>query len=209
MHPNPAFHTQSDDKNLNYARERAFGVLAVSGPDGPLLSHLPFLLSDDGKTLALHLVRSNPIARALKETELDAKIAISGPDSYVSPDWYGVKDQVPTWNYVAVHLTGRLALRPQDELHALLDRQSAFFEERLLPKTPWTSDKMTKGMMERMMRAIVPCRMQITDVDGTWKLNQNKPDAVRRAAADRVEAYGQGTDLAVLSALMHAADGTQ
>lgn len=207
MHPNPIFHTQEVATNLAYARDRAFGVLAVSGADGPWMSHIPFLLDEDGATVWLHLLRSNPIARGLKDEALPARIAVSGPDSYISPDWYEVIDQVPTWNYVAVHLTGVLELRPQDELHALLDRQTALFEDRLLPKTPWTTSKMSEGVMDRMMRAIVPCRMAITGVDGTWKLNQNKPDVVRLRAADHVEAYGQGTDLSVLAALMRGTDG--
>lgn len=207
MHPNPVFHTHDAAANLAYARDRAFGILAVSGAEAPWMSHIPFLLDEDGQTLWLHLLRSNPIARALKDDALPARIAVTGPDSYVSPDWYGVIDQVPTWNYIAVHLTGTLTLRPDEELHGLLDRQSAFFEDRLLPKPPWTTSKMSDGVMDRMMRAIVPCRMAVTAVEGTWKLNQNKPEAVRHRAADHVEAYGQGTDLAVLAALMRGANG--
>ncbi len=206
MHPNPIFHDATAQRNLAFARERAFGVLAVNGPEGPLQSHVPFLLSDDGKMIDLHLVRSNPIARMLKEPR-PARIAVSGPDSYVSPDWYLVDDQVPTWNYVAVHLTGTLEARPQDELHAMLDRQSAHFEDQLQPKTPWTTDKMTPDVMQRMMRQIVPCRMQVHEVDGTWKLSQNKPDEVRMRAADGVEAYGLGQELRVLAALMRGAQG--
>ncbi|QBF34028.1 FMN-binding negative transcriptional regulator [Thalassococcus sp. S3] len=204
MHPNPVFHTQEAAENLAFARDRAFGVLAVEAEGAPMLSHVPFLIDEDGAWLHLHLVRSNPIARALLEP-LRARVAVSGPDSYVSPDWYGAEDQVPTWNYVAVHLTGTLEKRPQEDLHALLDRQAAFFEERLLPKAPWTSDKMSDGVMEKMMRMIVPCRMRIEDVQGTWKLNQNKPDDVRLRAADHVEGYGIGTDLAALAALMRGA----
>ncbi len=206
MHPNPVFHTQTDQTNLAYARDRAFGLLAVNGADGPLLSHVPFLLDEDGQTLWLHLVRSNPIARALKEPQA-AKIAVQGPDSYISPDWYGVQDQVPTWNYIAVHLTGTLELRPQEELHGILDRQSKHFEDQLLPKTPWTTDKMAEGVMERMMRAIVPGRMRVTAVDGTWKLNQNKADDVRMRAADSVDESGIGTALSELADLMRGADG--
>lgn len=208
MHPNPVFHTQEAQTNLAYARERAFGLLAVCGDDGPLLAHVPFLLDEDGETAWLHLLRSNPVAQTLKSPR-GAKIAVSGPDSYVSPDWYGVPDQVPTWNYVAVHLTGTLELCPAEELHALLDRQSKLFEDRLAPKKPWTTDKMSAGVMERMMRSIVPCRMTVTQVDGTWKLNQNKPDEVRLRAADHVAAYGQGVDIAVLSGLMRAVDGQE
>jgi transcriptional regulator len=207
MHPNPAFHTHSKDANLAFARGRAFGILAVNGETAPLLSHVPFLLDDDGETLWLHLVRSNPIVRALRQPQL-AKLAVSGPDSYVSPDWYGVPDQVPTWNYIAVHLTGILELCPEEDLHGILDRESKLFEDRLLPKSPWTSSKMSEGVMERMMRAIVPCRMRVGDVDGTWKLNQNKADEVRLRAADRIEASGLGAGLSDLARFMrHANDG--
>ena len=136
MHPNQVYQTADTQRNLDFARERAFGVLTVSGEDGPEISHIPFVLSEAGKTLDLHLVRSNPIARLLT-TPLKAKIVISGGDSYISPDWYEVDDQVPTWNYVAVHLTGILELRPQEEIRELLDRQTSFFEEQLRPKEPW------------------------------------------------------------------------
>jgi len=201
MHPNPIFHDADATRNLDYARARGFGVLAANGPDGPLMSHVPFLLNAGGTHADLHLLRSNPIARAL-QAPLQVRIAVSGPDTYVSPDWYGVADQVPTWNYIAVHLTGTLDLRPQDDLHALLDRQSAFYEDRLLPKPPWTTAKMTPEVMQKMMRMIVPCRFTVTGVDGTWKLNQNKPDAVRLRAAEHVAAYGFGTETAIIAAMM-------
>jgi transcriptional regulator len=201
MHPNPVYHDADQAQNLSFARDRAFGVLAVAAGDFPMLAHVPFLLSDSGAVADLHLVRSNPIARALKEP-LSARIAVSGPDSYISPDWYGVTDQVPTWNYVAVHLTGTLELRPQDELRDLLDRQSAMYEDRLLPKPPWKTSKMTGAILDKMMRMIVPCRMAITGVDGTWKLGQNKPEAVRVGAAEHAKTYGFGSETGLLAALM-------
>ena len=197
MHPNPAFRQTPEDRNLAFARERGFGVLALAG-DEPLLSHVPFLLAEDGSHADLHLVRSNPIARAGGGT---AVIAVSGPDGYVSPDWYEVPDQVPTWNYVAVHLCGVLEPLPPDVLSDLIDRQSAFFEDRLHPKPPWTSAKMSDGVKEKMMRAILPFRLTIESFDGTWKLNQNKDDAVRLAAAERIES-GVGVELAALADLM-------
>ncbi|MEP2029814.1 MAG: FMN-binding negative transcriptional regulator [Paracoccaceae bacterium] len=206
MHPNPAFHTADNEMNLAYARDRSFGVLAVTGPDGPLISHVPFLVSDDGTEVNLHLVRSNPIARFLK-SPLSARIAVAGPDSYISPDWYEIEDQVPTWNYVAVHLTGTLERRPQEELRVLIEAQSALFEERLLPKKPWATAKMQPEALQKMMRMIVPCRMQIDSINGTWKLNQNKPDQARLRAADFVDAYGIGQEVRILAGLMRGANG--
>jgi len=205
MHPNQLFHTHYDSENLAFARDRGFGVLAVAARDGaPMLSHVPFVLAEDGKLADLHLVRSNPIARALDEP-LPARIAVSGPDSYVSPDWYGVDDQVPTWNYVAVHLTGTLERRPDSELRGSLNRLSDLFETRLAPKTPWRADKLDRGVLDKLMRAIVPFRLNVTGIDGTWKLGQNKTDPVRNRAAEHVEAFGIGSEANVLAALMRGA----
>ncbi|MES0862153.1 FMN-binding negative transcriptional regulator [Ruegeria sp. SCPT10] len=200
MHPNPAFRAEDRARHITFARDRGFGVLAVSGDAAPIMSHVPFLLDETGELAELHLVRSNPIVRLLKEPRT-VRIAVTGPDAYISPDWYGVDDQVPTWNYVAVHLIGRLELRPQEELLDLLNRQSAFYEQKLLPKPPWVTGKMSEDALTRMMRMIVPCRMQVEDIQGTWKLGQNKPDEVRRAAADQVAA-GFGAETDQLAALM-------
>ena len=198
MHPNPVYRKETEERHLAFARTRASGTLAVNAEPAPLLSHVPFLLTGDGTEAQLHLVRSNPIARL---APTPAVIAVTGPDGYVSPDWYGVPDQVPTSNYVAVHLRGRLEPLPAETMHDLLDRQSAHFETMLLPKTPWTTAKMNPDVMERMMRAILPFRLVIETVDGTWKLSQNKTQAVRLAAADRIET-GAGQELAALAALM-------
>ncbi len=206
MHPNPIFHDQDAVTNINFARSRSFGILAVNGDAGPVMAHVPFLIDENAEWLHLHLVRSNPIARALKEP-LRARIAVSGADSYVSPDWYEIADQVPTWNYVAVHLTGTLELRPQAEIRDLLDRQSKHFEDQLEPKPPWKTDKMTPEVLDKMMRQIVPCRMKIEGIDGTWKLGQNKPDDVRLRAADHMNAFGIGMETHILAALMRGAGG--
>ncbi len=200
MHPNPAFRQTPGDSNLDFARARGFGILSVNGADGPLAAHIPFLISQDGTTADLHLARSNPIARA--GLPAPALLAVSGPDAYVSPDWYGIPDQVPTWNYVAVHLRGRLDPLPSDALRDHADALAARFEAELLPKRPWLSSKMADGLMERMMRMILPFRLTISGIEGTWKLNQNKPPEARRAAAAALAAHGGEPPSTALARLM-------
>jgi transcriptional regulator len=196
MHSNPAFHDHSDAENLAFAAQRGFGTLMVNGADGPLASHVPFLI--EGAQITLHLTRSNPICRA--GIDQPALLAVTGPDGYISPDWYGADDQVPTWNYVAVHIRGVLSPLPPESLHEHLVTLSARFESDLAPKKPWTIDKMSDGVMDRMMRMILPYRMTIASVDGTWKLNQNKPESQRMGAADALEQHGA----AALATLMRA-----
>ena len=204
MHPNPAFRQTPEARNLAFARARGFGILTVNGAEGPLLAHVPFLISADGTMADLHLARSNAIARSALPAP--AVVAVSGPDAYISPDWYGLDDQVPTWNYVAVHLRGTLAPLPADRLRDHADALSARFEAGLLPKTPWVSSKMTDGVMDRMMRMILPFRLTLTGIDGTWKLNQNKPAEARLAAADALAARGGEPDTTALARLMRQAD---
>ncbi|WP_456391283.1 FMN-binding negative transcriptional regulator [Profundibacter sp.] len=203
MHPNPVFRRTPDQTNLGFARDRGFGILSVNGNDAPLMAHIPFALSEDGKSADLHLLRSNPITRALGQPKR-AVLAVSGPDSYISPDWYGVEDQVPTWNYIAVHLRGTLTQLPADALRASIDTLAAQFEDRLLPKTPWSNDKMPPEALDKMMRMIVPFRFDVETVEGSWKLGQNKPEAARTSAAKHLQAYGIGQETTLLAALMLA-----
>ena len=171
MHPNPAFRQELETHALDFAAERGFGTLTVAGPDGVLAAHVPFLLEDG--VVAAHLMRSNPLARHLARGPAAALLIVSGPDGYISPDWYGEPDRVPTWNYLAVHLRGRLRLIDEARLRAHLDRLAANFEARLAPKAPWKSDKMTPDVLARLLRQIVPVEMTDASVDSTFKLNQN------------------------------------
>jgi len=129
---------------------------------------------------------------------------VSGPHSYISPDWYNITDQVPTWNYVAVHLTGMLSPLPETSLPDVLERLSDNFEEQLLPKPVWKQSKMDQDALERMMRMIRPYRFTVQDVQGTWKLAQNKSDEARLAAADQVAQHDIGVETEALAALMQS-----
>lgn len=211
MHPNPAFRKAPQPRNIAFAQARGFGTLAVAvavggavgGADGgaPLMSHIPFLLNDAGTEAQFHLARSNPIARACTDA-LPARLAVTGPHGYISPDWYDMDDQVPTWNYIAVHLTGRIEPRPVEALPDHLAALSAHFEAGLAPKPVWRMDKLTDDMRHRLLRMILPFRMDVTAIDGTWKLSQNKPDSARLAAARQLSGSPHGDRLDDLARLM-------
>ena len=138
----------------------------------------------------------------MPDVPIHARLVVHGPHSYVSPDWYGIENQVPTWNYVAVHLTGEVEPLSADKLRDILERQSAYHESGLAPKPPWTVEKMDPDVLNKLMRQIVPYQMKVSDIQGTWKLNQNKPVSARMQAADEVRKYGQGQEMELLSSFM-------
>lgn len=183
MHPNPIFRREPAEAALARACARGFGVLAVNaarGDEGPLCAHVPFVVVDG--VVGMHLAVANPILGVLAAGPVPAVLIVSGPDAYISPDWYGpdLPDQVPTWNYLATHLRGELRLLDDAALPSHLAALSAEFESRLLPKAPWTMDKMSAAGLARMQRQIRPVALFLERVESTVKLSQNKATAIRQ-----------------------------
>jgi transcriptional regulator len=184
MHPNPSFRNTSGGHSWELVSQTSFGTLVQSTSGLPVISHVPFLLSACRSYIELHLVRSNPMARVEVGQAVPTTLIVNGPDGYISPDWYGIDAQVPTWNYVAVHVTGQLVRLDDDALEPLLARLSDQFERQLHPKPIWTMEKMTDDVKMKMMRQILPFKFEIFELHSTWKLGQNKPEQARLDAAD-------------------------
>src|SRR5271168_2808677 len=181
----PPFFKQDHAASLAFAEERGFGTVCAWNGTRPIASSLPFYLNsaDDGTVEVLfHVARQNPLAN-LADGTTSWLLAVNGPDAYVSADWYVSPDQVPTWLYQSVHLTGPVRKLPEHELGTHLDALSAKFEGWLAPKPPWTSSKMTAARLEALKKAIVGLVMTVEEIEGSFKLNQHKSDADHAAVA--------------------------
>lgn len=186
MHPNPAF--RHDDRALLEAliAEIGFGMVFATTPDGPRVGHVPLLYTGDG-AVQFHLARGNALTRHIDGKT--ALVVINGPDGYVSPRWYADAAQVPTWNYVALELEGRVRRMNQDGLTALLEGLSAANEARI-PGAAWTMGKTPEDALRRMMAAIVGFELEILGWRPTFKLSQNKSADERARVADGLAAHG-------------------
>lgn len=172
--------------SLAFAEARGFGTVCAWDGSKPIASALPFVIdhaADGTPRLAFHVARHNPLAK-LADGRASWLMAVMGADAYVSPDWYVSPDQVPTWLYQAVHLTGPVRTMTEAELGAHVDDLSAKFENRLAPKPPWKSSKMTAGRLDAMKKAIVGLVMTVQDIEGSFKLNQHKSEADFAAIAN-------------------------
>jgi transcriptional regulator len=175
MHPNRAFAWEDGEAMLAFVADIAFCTICA---DGPVLVHAPVIVAAPDR-LRFHVSRGNRAA------PLDGKRAIVsclGPEAYISPDWYGLADQVPTWNYVVVEAEGPLRRLDEGELAQLLDDLSAAHEARLAPKPAWTRAKMAPGRFEAMLNAIAGYELTIEALRGTRKLGQHKPAQAEAAA---------------------------
>jgi transcriptional regulator len=189
MYTPPMFKTERA-ASLAFAEARGFGTACAFDGSRPIASLMPFYIThaDDGTPqAAFHLARGNPLIR-LADGKTPWLLAVSGADAYVSADWYLSPDQVPTWLYQAVHLTGPVRRLSDEELTVQIDTLSAKFENWLAPKKPWTSAKLTPSRLEAMKKAIVGLVMTVVDVEGSFKLNQHKSEADYAAVAGALAA---------------------
>ncbi|MHC2619677.1 transcriptional regulator [Bradyrhizobium huanghuaihaiense] len=171
---------------LEFAGQRGFGVVVAADERGPRASHVPFVLNRrDGRAIVqIHLTAKNPLV-PLADGARRFLLIVAGDDAYVSNDWYASQDNVSTWLYEAVHLSGVAHLREMGENRGHGDALLAVAEARL-PKAPWDLARMEPEKRESMLAAIRVIDLLVDTVEGQAKLNQHKSDADHVAIAGRL-----------------------
>ena len=180
---------------------RPFATIGVVVESRVVLAYAPVVLDAGGAlgTVRFHLAKNNPVAAVADGAPM--QISFMGPDAYVSPDWYVSQGLVPTWNYMAVEGEGWARVLPDLELQALLVDLSAEQERQLLPKKPWTVDKLTADRRAALTNAIVGFSVMFEKLEGKFKLSQDKkPEDIEGVIAG-LEARGDAASLAVAKAM--------
>ncbi len=181
MYSPPEFVIEQRPALLEFVRANAFGQL-ISLVDGqPVVTHLPFAVDADSGLLLAHLARANPQWRALDGESV--LVTFQGPHAYVSPTWYAGPG-VPTWNYQVVHIRGRCRVFDDSaRLAALLASLSQTYEAGR--DQPWNGD-----YDPRLLKGIVGLEIAIDDMQGKFKLSQNRPPEDRQRVAVELRAAG-------------------
>ncbi len=185
MYVPPAFKTDRTAA-LSFTAARGFGLVIACAAEGPTASPLPFRLdytADGTPRASFHVAKGNPLA-ALASQGSRWLLAVMGGDAYVSPIWYASPDQVPTWLYESVHLSGPVQVMDAATLKQHLVDLSEQFETPSADGATWTPATLTPGRHEALAKAIVGIEMSIDAVQGSFKLNQHKSDADQVAVAD-------------------------
>lgn len=199
MYIPPAFRLDDRAATLAVMRENAFAILVAHSAEGIEITHLPLMVEQRGEDLVIrgHVARANPIV-GLIESGAAATAVFSGPHAYISPDWYASEDQVPTWNYIAVHASGRLKAVPAPEdTTGLLADLSAEHETPLAPKKPWTHHKMREGLMGRMIKGVLAFELPVERLEAKSKMSQNKKPEDIAGAVDGLRGRGDAGNVTV------------
>jgi transcriptional regulator len=199
MHPNSRFAWDDAEAMRAFVDRTGFGQIIIIADGKPASAQAPLVIAPDG-SVRFHLSRANRLTRLLDGAEVLTSVV--GTHFYVSPDWYGSDDQVPTWNYRMVEIEGFARRLDEAELRDLLDRLSAAQEKQLAPKPAWTSAKMDQRKLDMMLHAIAGFSIESPRLSGAIKMGQNKLEAERRGAIAALRALGRDAEADEMAALL-------
>jgi transcriptional regulator len=163
------FQNHNAEEISAFIRHNSFGIL-VSQSDKLLATHIPLELSDDGTKVSGHLSKANPQWKSFTETK-EVLAIFNGPHAYVSSSWYD-HENVPTWNYIAVHVYGTIKVIEGEPLRLALKNIMHKYEQH--EKNPRAIEDLSAEYLDRAIKGIVGFEITITSIEATYKLSQNR-----------------------------------
>jgi transcriptional regulator len=190
MRPNPQFALHDTDEIRRLILENPWATLVTNTSRGLVASHYPVLVDESGDELSIvtHLGRPDEQVHELPQHEL--LVIVQGAHGYISSSWYGERMDVPTWNFITVHLSGKPELLGGAENLAVLTRLVDHFEDRV--ETPRRLDGTPADLdnARRVSRGTVGVRLTPARIVAKRKMSQNKPPEIVRRVIDELEGDG-------------------
>lgn len=172
MYIPPKYRNSNLDEVRSFVQDNAFGILISKGSTFPLATHIPLEIDkdEDGSDILVgHVAKANPQWKTF-ETQPEVLAIFNGPHTYISSSWYQ-EEEVPTWNYIAVHIKGTLKVLPEEavlaSLHNLVNKYEKDSENPLN-----LNDLSTKTM--RQIKGIVGFKITIDEIHAAYKLSQGR-----------------------------------
>ena len=184
-------------------REYSFAALITQREGVPFATHLPFMLDAErgpNGTLLAHMARANPQWHDFASAQ-EVLVIFQGPHAYISPSWYEVELSVPTWNYAVAHAYGLPRLiEDQEKLYDLLKILIQTHEAQF--ENPWPF-QLSDDYLKKMMRGIVGFEIEITRLEGKFKLSQNRSETERENV---IAALQESPDTLAVAEFMRSVD---
>lgn len=187
----PPYYKENDEQKLiEFMQAYNFATLISTNNSNICATHLPFVIEKRGEKLILvcHMAKANPQWEAFTQNEV--LVIFQGPHAYISPTHYEKQQNVPTWNYIAVHAKGKTKIISEpSEVIALMEKTINHFEKGFYEQWKSLSPEYVNGML----KAIVGFEIEVTKLEGKFKLSQNK---TKNEQKNIVDSLGKSEDTA-------------
>ncbi|MED1125761.1 MULTISPECIES: FMN-binding negative transcriptional regulator [Bacillus] len=193
------FKVENVDEILDFVQKNSFGTIVTTEQGKPIATHLPlgFNKKGDDYYITGHVSFGNLQWRTF-ETCQDVLVMFQGPHAYISSSWYG-HEEVPTWNYQAIHIYGQASILERDELIEELTIMMGKYEKHRENPILW--DNLSPQLLERQLKAIVGFKIKVEEIQAAYKLSQNRNDTDYMNIIDQLQNEGD-THAEQLAAVM-------
>ena len=165
------FKIDDDEVIYDFIEKYSFATLFSQHNGEPYATHLPLMLNKSEHALYGHFALPN---EQWKDAEDQQVLAVfQGPHCYISPSWYETMKAVPTWNYVSIHVYGKLEIIEDEK--AIFDSLNDLVNKYEEPDSPYKLNDVDPSFFEGMRKGIVAFRIKITKMEAKAKLSQNHP----------------------------------
>lgn len=180
----PKHFKETDEQEIErFIRENSFGIIVTVQDGLPIGTHIPFMVEKRNNELILraHISRANEQKASLTDGT-EVLIIFNGPHTYISSTWYE-SNEVPTWNFLAVHAYGTLRLINDEELHKSLSDLVRTHEG----DSGHTIESYTDEHVRKLMKGVIGFEVTVREIQAKYKLSQNKNDADREGVYKGLE----------------------
>jgi transcriptional regulator len=191
----PKHYKNEDLKQIReFIKSNSFGILVNQVNGRPWATHIPIELdtNEEGNDILVsHIAKANPQWKSFNEQQ-EVLCIFNGPHTYISSSWYK-DEEVPTWNYIAVHVYGRITLLSEKEVLASMHKLVDKYERD--SKDPISLHNMSDTTMAQI-RGVVGFIIDITDIQATYKLSQGREQDHPKIISELKERNPQAADIA-------------
>ena len=190
------FNRQEDQNEIEeFVRQNGFGIIISQVDNRPWATHIPLMLSHNAEgqpILSGHVSKANSQWKSIDGQEVLA--IFSGPHAYISSSWYN-HENVPTWNYTAVHTYGRARLVEGDELIRAITQLTDHYEQH--SERPVSVEGMSPGYFDSQVRGLVGFEIAVTEFQAVRKLSQNRDDQNHARIVEALNKRGDAQSVAI------------
>ncbi|AFD05736.1 FMN-binding negative transcriptional regulator [Solitalea canadensis] len=190
MHTPKNYRNENIDEIHDFIKHNSFGILINQVDGKPWATHIPLVLdkNEEGSSVLVgHISRANPQWKEFQNNE-QVMVIFSGPHTYISPSWYD-HENVPTWNYLAVHVYGTIKIMEGESLYNALAKLVDKYEVH--SERPVSVHTMSQEMVRKEMKGVVGFEISMDEVQATYKLSQNRDKHNHTLIIEELEKKGE------------------
>ena len=175
MYNLPYYKEKDHQVVLEFIHQHPFAFIAGCAEEGkPVATQIPVFIEErEGKLFMTgHMMRQTDHHKAFEKNP-NVLCVFTGNHTYVSASWYADPHQASTWNYMSVHVKGKLRFLDEQALIDVLKKTSLHFENNN-HQSPTVYDNLSQDYIGRLIKAIVAFEVEVESIDHVFKLSQNR-----------------------------------